>query len=114
MDPASGLWFHAFEEDSMNPLGRLAHRVSFRSGVMVFAAMVVLALSSTSARRVGRAVIAASVFPGEQYEAPRSWTERAYPNLIYYNKLDKGGHFSAWEQPQLFAAEVREAFKSLR
>ena len=57
--------------------------------------------------------VAVSVFPGEQYEAPRSWTERAYPNLIYYNKLDKGGHFAAWEQPQLFAEELRAAFKLL-
>jgi pimeloyl-ACP methyl ester carboxylesterase len=58
--------------------------------------------------------VAVSVFPGEQYEAPRSWTERAYPKLIYYNKLDKGGHFAAWEEPLLFAAEVRAAFKSVR
>jgi len=58
--------------------------------------------------------VAVSVFPGEQYEAPRSWTERAYPNLIHYNKLDKGGHFAAWEQPQLFATEVRAGFRSLR
>ena len=58
--------------------------------------------------------VAVSVFPGEQYQAPRSWTEWAYPNLIYYNTLDKGGHFAAWEQPQLFAAEVRAAFKSVR
>jgi pimeloyl-ACP methyl ester carboxylesterase len=58
--------------------------------------------------------VAVSVFPGEQYEAPRSWTERAYPKLIYYNRLDKGGHFAAWEQPQIFAAELRAAFKSLR
>ena len=58
--------------------------------------------------------VAVSVFPGEQYHAPRSWTERAYPKLIYYNTLDKGGHFAAWEQPALFAAEVRAAFKSLR
>ena len=58
--------------------------------------------------------VAVTVFPGEQYEAPRSWTERAYPKLIYYNKVDKGGHFAAWEQPQLFAAEVRAAFRSLR
>jgi hypothetical protein len=42
-----------------------------------------------------------SVFPGENYEAPRSWTERAYHKLIYYNRVDKGGHFAAWEQPQL-------------
>ncbi len=58
--------------------------------------------------------VAVSVFPGEQYQAPRSWTERAYPKLIYYNKLEKGGHFAAWEQPELFAAEVRAGFKSLR
>jgi pimeloyl-ACP methyl ester carboxylesterase len=58
--------------------------------------------------------VAVSVFPGEQYEAPRSWTERAYPKLIHYNRLDKGGHFAAWEQPQLFATELRTAFRSLR
>ncbi|MFL6336138.1 MAG: epoxide hydrolase family protein [Pyrinomonadaceae bacterium] len=58
--------------------------------------------------------VAVSVFPGEQYEAPRSWAERAYPKLIYYNRLDKGGHFAAWEQPGLFAAELRAAFRSLR
>ncbi len=58
--------------------------------------------------------VAVSVFPGEQYEAPRSWTERAYPKLIHYNKVEKGGHFAAWEQPQLFAQEVRAGFKSLR
>jgi pimeloyl-ACP methyl ester carboxylesterase len=58
--------------------------------------------------------VAVSVFPGEQYEAPRSWTEKAYPKLIYYNKVAKGGHFAAWEQPQLFSQEVRAAFRSLR
>jgi pimeloyl-ACP methyl ester carboxylesterase len=58
--------------------------------------------------------VAVSVFPDEIYAAPRSWTEKAYPNLIYYNKLDKGGHFAAWEQPELFAEEVREAFRPLR
>ena len=58
--------------------------------------------------------VAVSVFPGEQYQAPRSWTERAYPKLIYYNQLDKGGHFAAWEQPELFSEEVRAAFRSLR
>lgn len=58
--------------------------------------------------------VAVTVFPGEQYEAPRSWTEQAYPNLIYYNQAPKGGHFAAWEQPQLFAEELRAAFKSLR
>jgi pimeloyl-ACP methyl ester carboxylesterase len=55
-----------------------------------------------------------SAFPDELYQAPRSWTERAYPKLIYYNKLDKGGHFAAWEQPQLFSEEIRAGFRSLR
>jgi pimeloyl-ACP methyl ester carboxylesterase len=58
--------------------------------------------------------VAVSAFPDELYQAPRSWTERAYPRLIYYNKLDKGGHFAAWEQPELFASEMRKAFRSLR
>jgi pimeloyl-ACP methyl ester carboxylesterase len=58
--------------------------------------------------------VAVSVFPGEQYEAPRSWTERAYPELLHYNKVEKGGHFAAWEQPELFSEEVRAAFRSLR
>ena len=58
--------------------------------------------------------VAMTVFPGEQYQAPRSWAEKAYPNLIYFNEVDKGGHFAAWEQPQLFSEEVRAAFRSLR
>jgi pimeloyl-ACP methyl ester carboxylesterase len=58
--------------------------------------------------------VAVSVFPGEQYEAPRSWAEKAYPNLIYFNEVDKGGHFAAWEQPELFSEEIRAAFRSLR
>jgi pimeloyl-ACP methyl ester carboxylesterase len=58
--------------------------------------------------------VAASVFPGEAYQAPRSWTERAYPNLIYFNEVEKGSHFAAWEEPQLFSEEVRAAFRSLR
>jgi pimeloyl-ACP methyl ester carboxylesterase len=58
--------------------------------------------------------VAVSVFPDEIDAAPRSWVERAYPNLIHYNKLDKGGHFAAWEQPELFTDEVRTGFRSLR
>jgi pimeloyl-ACP methyl ester carboxylesterase len=57
---------------------------------------------------------AVSVFPGENYEAPRSWAERAYHKLIYYNRVDKGGHYAAWEQPQLFSQEVRAGFRLLR
>src|ERR1700682_851282 len=58
--------------------------------------------------------VAVSDFPDELYPVPRSWAEKAYPKLIYYNKLDKGGHFAAWEQPKLFSEEVRAGFRSLR
>jgi pimeloyl-ACP methyl ester carboxylesterase len=58
--------------------------------------------------------VATTVFPGEQYQAPRSWAEQAYPNLIYFNEVDRGGHFAAWEQPELFSQELRAAFRSLR
>jgi pimeloyl-ACP methyl ester carboxylesterase len=58
--------------------------------------------------------VAVTVFPGEIYRAPRSWTERAYPSLSYFHEVNKGGHFAAWEEPQLFAQEMRAAFKSLR
>ena len=58
--------------------------------------------------------VAVTAFPGEQYLAPRTWTEKAYPKLFYYHEAAKGGHFAAWEQPQIFAEELRAAFKSLR
>ena len=58
--------------------------------------------------------VAVSAFPDEIVQMPQSWSQRAYPKLIYYNKLDKGGHFAAWEQPELFVSEVRAAFRSLR
>jgi len=58
--------------------------------------------------------VAVSAFPDELYQAPRSWAERAYPKLVYYKKHDKGGHFAAWEQPQLFSEDVREGFRPLR
>jgi len=58
--------------------------------------------------------VAVTAFPNELYQAPRSWTERAYPKLIHYNKVAKGGHFAAWEQPEILVTELRAAFKSLR
>jgi pimeloyl-ACP methyl ester carboxylesterase len=61
-----------------------------------------------------RVPAAVSAFPYERYQPPRTWTERAYQNLIYYNRPEKGGHFAAWEQPQLFAEEVRAGFRPLR
>jgi len=58
--------------------------------------------------------VAITVFPGETYRAPETWARRAYPNLIYFREVDRGGHFAAWEQPQLFASELRAAFRPLR
>jgi pimeloyl-ACP methyl ester carboxylesterase len=58
--------------------------------------------------------VAVSVFPDELYPCPRSWAERAYPKLVYYNAVAKGGHFPAWEQPTLFSQELRAGFRSLR
>jgi pimeloyl-ACP methyl ester carboxylesterase len=58
--------------------------------------------------------LAVSAFPEELYQAPKSWSEQAYPKLIHYNKFDKGGHFAAWEEPQIYAEEIRAGFRSLR
>jgi len=58
--------------------------------------------------------VAASAFPDELFQAPRSWAEQAYPNLIHYNKLPRGGHFAAWEQPKFLSDEMRVGFRSLR
>jgi pimeloyl-ACP methyl ester carboxylesterase len=58
--------------------------------------------------------VAVSVFPDELYPAPRSWAEKAYPKLVHFNKVAKGGHFAAWEQPKVFTEELRAGFRSLR
>jgi pimeloyl-ACP methyl ester carboxylesterase len=55
-----------------------------------------------------------TTFPGEIWRTPRSWVEKAYPNVLYFHEVDKGGHFAAWEEPQLFSEELRAAFRSLR
>jgi pimeloyl-ACP methyl ester carboxylesterase len=73
-----------------------------------------------NARAAGHAPAPVSIpvgfttFPGEIWRTPRSWVEKAYPNVIYYNEVDRGGHFAAWEEPELFATEIRAAFKSVR
>jgi pimeloyl-ACP methyl ester carboxylesterase len=67
-----------------------------------------------TARPIPKVPVAVTVFPGEIYQAPKSWTERTYANLIYFNVAKQGGHFAVWEQPELFSAEIRAAFKSLR
>jgi pimeloyl-ACP methyl ester carboxylesterase len=58
--------------------------------------------------------VAVTIFPGEIYRAPRSWAEQSFQKLIYWNEVEKGGHFAAWEEPELFAREIRAAFRSLR
>jgi pimeloyl-ACP methyl ester carboxylesterase len=58
--------------------------------------------------------VAYTTFPGEIFRAPRSWVEKSYPNVVYFNEVDKGGHFAAWEEPELFSAELREAFRPVR
>jgi len=61
-----------------------------------------------------RIPVAVSAFPDELYQAPRTWTEKAYPNLLFYKKQEKGGHFAAWEQPEALVSDLRLAFTSLR
>jgi Epoxide hydrolase N terminus len=63
---------------------------------------------------ISQAPAAVSVFPRELYQAPRSWAEKAYPNLIYFNEVDVGNHFAGWQEPEIFTTEVRAAFRSLR
>ena len=72
------------------------------------------AAAGVTAPQVELPVVGFTTFPGEIWQAPRSWVERAYPNLIYFNEVDKGGHFAAWEQPEIFATELRAAFRTLR
>jgi pimeloyl-ACP methyl ester carboxylesterase len=55
-----------------------------------------------------------TTFPGEIWRTPRSWVEASYPNVVYFNAVDRGGHFAAWEEPELFSTEIRAAFRSLR
>jgi pimeloyl-ACP methyl ester carboxylesterase len=72
------------------------------------------ALGFFDAKGVTAVPVAVSVFPRELYQAPRSWAEQAYPQLTYYHAVDRGDHFAAWQEPQLFAEEVRAGFRSLR
>jgi pimeloyl-ACP methyl ester carboxylesterase len=72
------------------------------------------ALAAGQARPPVSLPVGYTTFPGEIFRAPRSWVEKSYPSLTYYNKVDRGGHFAAWEEPELFATEVRAAFRPLR
>ena len=69
---------------------------------------------STAPKPPVRVPVGFTQFPGERVRAPRSWVEQAYPTLTYFNKVDKGGHFAAWEEPELFSTEIRATFQSLR
>jgi len=91
--------------NSATSSGRLYWENGARGSVIVAAAQ------KTSEVRLP---VAITVFPDDVYRAPETWARRAYPNLIYFHEVDKGGHFAAWEQPDLFATELREAFRSLR
>ena len=86
---------------------------TFMSGARLYWEASASRVSFFGAKGV-RIPAAVSVFPDELYQAPKSWAERAYPKLVYYNKVDRGGHFAAWEQPKLFSEEVRAGFRSLR
>ena len=76
--------------------------------------------AQAAARAAGEAppgvsvAVAFTTFPGEIFAAPRSWVETVYPDLTYFNEVDRGGHFAAWEEPELFSEEMRAAFKSMR
>jgi pimeloyl-ACP methyl ester carboxylesterase len=118
---------HAFLDDQ--PSGNLT-----RDRVLDDITLYWLTNTATSSARLywetGRSAVAAAtsgekppelrlpvgftVFPGEIYQAPRDWAEKAYPNLTYFNEVDRGGHFAAWEEPELFASELRAAFRPVR
>jgi len=95
------------------PLGCCSRHSSSRRGGSSVRTTFVRKLGYFNAKGISIPV-AVSVFPYELYPAPRSWAERVYPKLIHYNKVEKGGHFAACEQPQLFSEELRAGFRSLR
>ena len=116
---------HAFVDDQ--PSGNLSRdhildniTLYWLTGTGTSAARTYWENGQASARAGGQTPPAVSVpvgftaFPGEIFQAPRTWVEKVYPSLVYFNKVDRGGHFAAWEQPQLFAEELRAAFKEVR
>lgn len=127
-DSPAGLAAFTFDYNQQEPL-HLIDRDSFLDSVTLYW----LTNSAASAARLyweegGRSVtnsvaqktgeialpVAVSIFPGEVYRAPESWARRAYRNLIHFREVDKGGHFAAWEEPEILAAELRRAFRPLR
>ena len=89
--------------------GASAARSSWESG-----RAQALAAAAGQARPEVKLPVGFTTFPGEIFRAPRSWVEKGYPPLTYFHEADKGGHFAAWEEPELFATEIRAAFKPLR
>jgi pimeloyl-ACP methyl ester carboxylesterase len=96
---------------------RRAHRVDGpgrRDGATAERGAVAAALASGQPPPPVSVPVGFTTFPGEIWASPRSWVEAVYPGLAYFNEVDKGGHFAAWEEPELFSTEVRAAFRSLR
>ena len=89
-------------------------RMMVSTGVSSSSQMYMTRISALVAPKGVSIPVAVSVFPQEIYAAPKSWVEEAFPKLIHFNTLPKGGHFAAWEQPDFFVQEMRDSFKSLR
>jgi pimeloyl-ACP methyl ester carboxylesterase len=86
---------------------------SFAQNVPVAAAKSAVSAAAQKTSQI-KVPVAITVFPHEIYRAPESWSRQAYPSLYYFHEVDKGGHFAAWEQPELFSQELRAAFRSVR
>ena len=110
----------ALGRSDSRPHPRQRHDLYWLTGTGASAARSYWESGQATARAAGQAPPPVSVpvgfttFPGEIVATPRSWVEQAYPTLTYFNKVDKGGHFAAWEEPELFATEIRAAFRPLR
>ena len=97
-------------------LNHLTTKPKPASVIDLYAGNGVYALTAAAAQKTGEISlpVAITVFPQEVYRAPETWARRAYRNLSYFHEVDKGGHFAAWEEPELFSAELRAAFRPLR
>ena len=114
--------FHAFTDNRENPLGGLTSDQILDNITLYWFTNTAVSSARIYADNNGGSLsqgvietpVAVTIFPKEIYQAPRSWAERDYPNLIYWNEVAKGGHFAAFEQPQVFVGEMRRAFETLR
>jgi pimeloyl-ACP methyl ester carboxylesterase len=121
MDPFGCLWLHVFEEehnldDVLDDFTLYWLTNSAASSARLYWENAGGDLIGASAQQTDKisVPVAVSVFPEEVYRAPETWARRAYRNLIYFHEAERGGHFAAWEHPDLFAAELRMGFQALR